>query len=270
MNLLTLLLLATTVALSWPGFTTTRGRALMLLAVVFLPVVSWCYTIPRGVVAHYRGTRTARTMAAALEDIDGPRRAAQREADLKYWRQVLETGLPMERVAAEGMLAFWASLEPEVEPESEERPPAEIAPPVGWVWREDALHGYSDEQAVPVLDERGRTKVRVAVIPLPAANWRDEPLEEGSTRTIGTALERVAHQFDHSATASDFDLLLALNLVRLLGEAIERRPATRETAAATSELLFAARHFRTVLDIRAATGYPPAVIGQPANFDHLH
>lgn len=271
MNLLTLVLLAATVALSWPGFTTTRSRVLMLLAVVFLPVVSWCYTVPRGVAAHYRGTRTARTLAAADRDI-------QRGRDVDWWRRQLVTGTPLERMTAEDLLTYWGesfTAEPETLPPPPKGSGGVVTrrspqPPAGWVWREDAQHGYSDEQAIPVLDERGRSKVRVAVLPLPAVPLRDELLSPHSDVTIGEALDSVADQFTTTATASDFQLRLALNLTRTLGEAIDRCPPSRETAAAISELLRAARHFRMVLDIRAATGYPPAVVGQPANFDHLH
>jgi hypothetical protein len=120
-NLLYIILLAATIRLSWPGFTTTRGRVLMVLAVVLFPAVSWCYTIPRGVAAHYRGTRTARTFAAARQDIQHGRNVA-------WWRQRALTGTPLERMAAADLLTYWG--------EPLDFPPAVIGQPADF----DHLH----------------------------------------------------------------------------------------------------------------------------------
>lgn len=66
--------------LSWPGFTTGRQRVALVALVLFVPLVSWVWTITRGVRA--RRARIAEQRFAQLRE-----QSVQRARDITYWRE---------------------------------------------------------------------------------------------------------------------------------------------------------------------------------------
>lgn len=99
MNALAILLLALVVWITWPLPASTRTRWGLLALIVFVPA-AWLVLVPLGIRRRYRDSKTATTFTRAAQEIDHGR-------DVKYWRGLLETGTPAERVVAQDLLAHW-------------------------------------------------------------------------------------------------------------------------------------------------------------------
>jgi hypothetical protein len=65
--------------LSWPGFTTGRQRLALVALVLLFPLVSWVWTITRGVRA--RRARHEDQRLAQLRE-----QSVRRARDISYWR----------------------------------------------------------------------------------------------------------------------------------------------------------------------------------------
>ncbi len=85
---------------------------------------------------------------------------------MKHWRGVYATtDIQAERDAAEQLLASWD--EPTAEPLVVPQPTAATRRnplPNGWVWREEALYGWTKEDVIRLPDGT----IRAAVLPLPS------------------------------------------------------------------------------------------------------
>lgn len=95
------LMIGGTLWLSWPGFTTGRQRVALVALVLLVPLVSWVWTITRGVRAR-RAQAADRRLAQLREQ------SVQRARDITYWREqravAITLGAARDQAVAEDVL----------------------------------------------------------------------------------------------------------------------------------------------------------------------